>query len=258
MKELPPELREELIRYYQTADKYVDRLDSHAESAYEEYVFFVKRFSNSKDRILDLGCGTGLAASMLSRFVGDVVGMDISSISISKAKEKIKVKNLEFICADITKMPFPDESFDIVSSFLTIEHLYDVNRSLLEMVRVVKKGGLIIILSPNLLSPFTEVYRLRDKRNPVKTLILLIVKTMILSFKDIRHSVTFSYRKPVLENRFDFTSDNDAVYWANPVDLKFWFHRKGLQIIQYQNETKWGKVFPSFATGIHIVAKRIK
>jgi len=269
MKELPERARRELIHFYQTASEYGARVDSHDESAYQEYISFVRRFAGKQDRVLDIGCGTGLAAFMLSKEAGSVTSVDISPIFIKIAKEKRQAPNLEFKCADILSLPFPDGSFDIVSSFLMLEHIYDVPRALSEMVRVAKPGGLVIVLSPNLLSPFNEIYNLIDafslkenrrrwqkRHNPLKSAYLAIYNTVLLLSKKLSREVNFIYRLPILEDRFDMIPDNDAVYLSNPIDLKRWFTKKGLNLVKYQHETRWGSIFPSFATGIHIVVRK--
>lgn len=269
MKELPEEARKELLHFYQTAERYAERVSSYKENAYQEYVSFVRRFAKKQDRLLDLGCGSGLSTFMFSHFAKEVTGVDISPILIQIAKEKHRARNIEFRRADILNLPFPNESYDIVSSFLTIEHLYDIAGALSEMVRVAKIGGLIIILAPNLMSPFNELYNLADavfvrknrlpwqkKSNPWKAIYLAMYNAGLLFMKSLRRKESFSYRLPILENRFDVVPDNDAVYLANPIDLKFWFKRKGLKIIKYQGETMWGRIFPCFATGIHFVGKK--
>jgi len=270
MKELPISLREELTNYYKTAEKYAERLDAHDASAYQEYANFVKRFAKQEDRILDLGCGPGLPTFLLSSFAKEVVGLDISPIFIRIAKEKHSAQSIKFMCGDILNLPFSDGSFDVVSSYQVIEHVCEVGRALAEMTRVVKTKGLVIILSPNLISPFSELHRLREsifkkknrqpwekEYNPFIVICLFVYKAAILLVKCLKGKDDFCYRVPVLENKFDLIPDNDAVYFSNPLDLKFWFKNHGLEIIKYQHETKWGKVFPCFATGIHIVARKL-
>ncbi len=269
MKELPARVRQELIHFYQTAAGYGARVDAHDERAYQEYVSFIRRFAGKEDRALDLGCGTGLSTFMLSKELRDVVGVDISLIFIKIAQEKHQAPNIEFKCADILNLPFADGSFDIVSSFLTLEHIYDVAGALSEMVRVAKPGGLVIVLAPNLLSPFNEVYNLIDafslkknrlrwqkRHSPWKSVYLAIYKAALLLSKKLSREVNFIYCLPILEDRFDLIPDNDVVYLSNPIDLKRWFTKNGLKIVKYQHETRWGSIFPSFATGIHIVARK--
>jgi ubiquinone/menaquinone biosynthesis C-methylase UbiE len=269
VKKLPEKVHRELVHFYQTAAGYGARIDAHDESAYQEYVSFIRRFADKHDTLLDIGCGTGLSSFMLGKEVGSVVGVDISPIFINIAEEKRQASNVRFECTDILHLPFGDGSFDIVSSFLTLEHIYDVEGALSEMVRVVKPGGLVIILSPNLLSPFTEVYNLIDffslkkdrarwqQKQPIwKSLYLAAYKTARIILKKLSRKVDFIYRLPILEDRFDMIPDQDAVYLSNPLDLKLWLTKKGMYLVKYQHETRWGRILPSFATGIHIVARK--
>gem|GEM_PF-1367815 len=245
-------IAKEMERYYKTADKYYERLKSHHEEAYQEYASFINRYVSKQTRILDIACGIGLSTFMLGRFAGEVTGVDISPLGIQTAKGKYGQRNVNFTCASVLDLPFPDQEYDVVSTFLAVEHFHNLPQALSEMVRVTKKGGLIIILSPNLLSPFAELYKLFD--TPVKSVYLAIYKAVLLLWKSFRLKGRFRYRMPLLENRFDIISDSDAVYLSNPVDLYVWFIKNGLSVIKYQRETVWGRVFPSFATGIHIVA----
>ena len=247
-------MAEKMVRSYETADTYYERLESHGEGAVLEYVSFINRYASKETNILDIACGTGLSTFMLGRFAREAHGVDISPLAIRTAKEKHGLKNVKFTCANVIDLPFPDQEYDIVSAFLAVEHFYDVPRSLSEMARVTKKGGLIIILSPNLLSPFTELYKLFDA--PARSVYLAAYKAALLLWKSFCKEGNFRYRIPVLENKFDAPSDNDAVYLSNPIDLYVWFIRNGLEVVKYQRETLWGTVFPSFATGIHITARK--
>ena len=247
-------IAEKMVRYYETADKYFEGLESHNEGDYREYISFVKRYTSKGASILDIACGTGLSTFMLGRFAAEAHGVDISPLAIQTARKKHGLKNVKFTCANVLDLPFPDQEYDIVSTFLSVEHFHDVSRSLSEMVRITKKGGFIIILSPNLLSPFAELYKLSDA--PARSLYLAAYKAILLLWKSFCKEGTFRYRIPVLENKLDRIPDNDAVYLANPVDLYVWFTRNGLSVVKYQRETIWGTAFPSFATGIHVAARK--
>jgi len=257
-----------ISNFYRKADKYADRLDLHGELAYKEYVEFVKRFVAQNSTILDLGCGTGLPSLLLAKEAYRVIGMDISPVFVERAKIKER-DNLKFTCGDILNIPFKDMTFDCVAIFLVIEHVPDIPAALDEMLRITKPGGKIIILSPNLLSPFNILYPLIDSlfgkkvnfmfgvNNPWKIGLLLVKNTLLLLKKEFCTKATFNYRKPVLENRVDFIADNDSVYLACPVDFKHYFQEiKTAKIINYQGFGKIGKIFPDFSTGIHIVIKK--
>jgi ubiquinone/menaquinone biosynthesis C-methylase UbiE len=73
-------------------------------------------------RILDLGCGNGIpAARWLAAHGHDVTGIDISPVQIARARRL--VPNATFQCADITRVAFPDNSFDAIVSFFAIIHI---------------------------------------------------------------------------------------------------------------------------------------
>jgi ubiquinone/menaquinone biosynthesis C-methylase UbiE len=99
------------------------------------------------EKVLDVGCGTGTLALAIKRQVGtgEVHGIDASPEMIQFAKEK-STKNgsdIDFQVALIEAIPFPDASFDLVTSSLMLHHLPDVVKAkgFLEIRRVLKPGG---------------------------------------------------------------------------------------------------------------------
>jgi SAM-dependent methyltransferase len=260
-------IKEDLERYYRTAGEYSKRLDSHDKSAYSEYVEFASGYVPHGATFLDLGCGTGLSSSMLSDNGYNVTGLDLSEINIQSAR-KTERPGLKFIQGSALALPFADNTFDAVGSFLFIEHILHVDVCLSEMTRVVKKGGVIIILSPNLLSPFNQIYDMLNiifnrkgattfgERNAIQVLKMFFLNNWAVLRKKFMPDPEFIYREPILENRFDYVPDNDAVYLSNPIDIKRWFSSKGIGLVKYQGYTKFGKIFPNYVTGIHIVAKK--
>ena len=75
----------------------------------------------SGSRVLDLGCGSGIPSTktLAERF--EVVGVDFSSSQIEKAR--LNVPTAEFIVADLTEVEFPDDSFDAVTAFHSLDHV---------------------------------------------------------------------------------------------------------------------------------------
>jgi ubiquinone/menaquinone biosynthesis C-methylase UbiE len=101
-------------------------------------------------RVLDVACGEGYGSALLSRVASAVSGVDISNEAISHATaEYLTQKNLKFIEASCTQLPFADHSFDVVVSFETIEHITEHDAFLDEIKRVLTTDGLLIISSPN-------------------------------------------------------------------------------------------------------------
>ncbi|WP_337459746.1 class I SAM-dependent methyltransferase [Salinibacterium sp. PAMC 21357] len=96
--------------------------------------------------LLDIGCGPGtITAEFAERLApGRVVGLDAAAAVLEKASA-FTADNLSFIVGDAYALPFDDNSFDLVHSHQTLQHLGDPVAALVEMKRVAKPGGLIAV-----------------------------------------------------------------------------------------------------------------
>ncbi|MBU1144751.1 MAG: class I SAM-dependent methyltransferase [Firmicutes bacterium] len=96
-------------------------------------------------RLLDLGCGRGRHAVLFAKNGFDVSAIDLSSESVKELSEYSKHKNLNIQCdvADMTSLPYPDDSFDCLMEYHSIYHSNraGVTKALSEIRRVVRKGG---------------------------------------------------------------------------------------------------------------------
>jgi 2-polyprenyl-3-methyl-5-hydroxy-6-metoxy-1,4-benzoquinol methylase len=119
-----------------------------------------KFFTNfiDKGRVLDFGCGTGEGTDYLSKNPDyDVFGLDISYFAIRFAKKLYSDSKLRFICGDVLNPGIVDQKFDGVVSIEVIEHIYDAEKYLLEITRILKLDGMLMLTTPNkLLSSPTE------------------------------------------------------------------------------------------------------
>jgi GT2 family glycosyltransferase/glycosyltransferase involved in cell wall biosynthesis/SAM-dependent methyltransferase len=100
-------------------------------------------------RVLDIASGEGYGADLLARHAASVVGIDISEEAVEYAKATYGRPGLEFLRGSATEIPMPDDSFDVVVSFETIEHLAEQDGALAEMKRVLRPDGILIMSSPN-------------------------------------------------------------------------------------------------------------
>ena len=114
------------------------------------------------DSILDVWCGTWslLDLLLLGWYQGKVSGVDISSIMINKAREKIPWGS--FQVADVHTLPFDDASFWLIMSTISFHHYKKPLIALWEMKRILKNDGMLIIVdvSPEKQTLFTEFMNL--------------------------------------------------------------------------------------------------
>jgi SAM-dependent methyltransferase len=101
-------------------------------------------------RVLDLGCGSGYGAASLIDIADSVTAVDVSAEAVAFASGRYRAANLSFQKIDEeSPLPFHDMQFDVVLSFQVIEHVVDDAAYLREARRVLKTGGVMIIVTPN-------------------------------------------------------------------------------------------------------------
>jgi ubiquinone/menaquinone biosynthesis C-methylase UbiE len=108
---------------------------------------FALQFVENKD-VLDVACGTGYGLPFLRGKASRVVGVDASEEALLEAKNVCDDKT-SVLLADALRLPFPDKTFDVVTSFETIEHLHERQEFLREIKRVLKINGLLVLSTPN-------------------------------------------------------------------------------------------------------------
>lgn len=101
------------------------------------------------NRALDMGCGTGYGAALLSREASQVAGIDIASDAIRYARETFSGPRLSWMQASCTALPFRSASFDLVVSFEVIEHLTEWPRMIEEARRLLRDEGRFVVSTPN-------------------------------------------------------------------------------------------------------------
>ncbi len=102
--------------------------------------------------VLDIASGEGYGAALLASTAKTVIGVDIDAGSVEHARSAYNKPNLNFLVGRCEQIPLPDSTFDVVTSFETIEH-HDKHEEMLdEIKRVLRPGGILIISSPNRLT----------------------------------------------------------------------------------------------------------
>lgn len=93
---------------------------------------------------LEVGCGTAFVSLYFAKRSLDVTCLDTSKQILEVAEDNFKKEKVmgKFVIGDAGKLPFKDDSFDIVMSFGLLEHFSDPGPAICEMVRVLKPNGL--------------------------------------------------------------------------------------------------------------------
>jgi SAM-dependent methyltransferase len=105
----------------------------------------------SQHRILDIGCGRASALRFLAarvRFRAPPVGIDIAPNILEQAAADLgRDRNVELAAASATRLPFAEESFDLIFSAHVVKHLNDdaLHRYLAECWRVLRPGGVVVV-----------------------------------------------------------------------------------------------------------------
>lgn len=97
--------------------------------------------------VLDVASGEGYGTALLAKSQAvSATGVDVDERTVKAATERYPCA---FHCADIADLPFEDDSFDLVVSFETIEHVSDAPAAFSELARVLAPDGLLMISTPN-------------------------------------------------------------------------------------------------------------
>lgn len=105
----------------------------------------------SGKKVLEDGCGIGMYSKGIRRFTESVVGLDIEVERVTEGLQSGVENLLVGVCE---RLPFPDQSFDVVFSHEVLEHVQDDRQACREMARVLRPGGYAAIFAPNRLYPF--------------------------------------------------------------------------------------------------------
>jgi SAM-dependent methyltransferase len=108
------------------------------------YIDRVRRFAEPGARILDLGCGSGLASFALADLGYEMVSCDVSRDMLNVLDREKGDRKIETRQGDAYAVPAADGEFDVVISRMFIQHFSDWPKILAEKGRVVKPGGYVI------------------------------------------------------------------------------------------------------------------
>jgi len=145
-----------------------ERLIDASSSSWDLYLQHIGRYLFAKPlvsgkTVLDVACGSGYGCQLLSHTAQRVIGVDNCKETIKYCRSRYQGENLTFFQMDCSHLAFPSSSFDTVVSFETLEHLENHDRFLLEIKRILKDDGMLIISTPN--KEYFTLYT-KGKKNP--------------------------------------------------------------------------------------------
>lgn len=212
-------------KYYTTNKKYSNFLENQERESFRKYSDYLIKYSKAKNKILDVGCGTGIALELVrKRTIRLLHGIDVSRESIKIAKKK----KLNCITYNGKKMPYDSSFFDLVGSINVLEHTDNPIYFLNEQLRILKNDGYLIISTPNFLS-ITNGYHhhTRGAIQKAKNLFSIISRL-------IRPRSDFEKMETI--NREDFQPDDDACNITNPLDILSWAKSNNLQLVEWSSQ----------------------
>ncbi|MGH2768715.1 MAG: methyltransferase domain-containing protein [Candidatus Methylomirabilales bacterium] len=110
-----------------------------------------------RDRMLDMGCGFGGLSMAMGKRLGmnEVHGVDIDVDALAEAEQKgVKASRCE---VGKDRLPYPDNSFDLLTSFGMLDYLPFFDDAMREIFRVIKPEGYVVVSLPNLASWYNRL-----------------------------------------------------------------------------------------------------
>jgi ubiquinone/menaquinone biosynthesis C-methylase UbiE len=136
--------------------------------------------------VLDIACGEGYGSNLMASYAKQVIGVDISTETISEAKSRYNKINLTYKEGEVDKIPLPDHYVDVIICFETIEHHLKHKEMLAEFIRVLKPDGMLIMSTPD--KSITDTWKNHFNKYHVKELYTPEFKALVQEyFMNVRY-----------------------------------------------------------------------
>ena len=144
----------ELVDYYSNEYERTNYLSPITEKRYNQLLDGFEKYRKN-NRILDIGAGCGFFITTAKKRGWEVYGTELSKNSVAGCKNL----NSELSYGELHELQFPEESFDVVVNLEVIEHLNNPIQFVGEISRILRKGGITYLTTPN----FNAIHRFRLK-----------------------------------------------------------------------------------------------
>ena len=113
----------------------------------EQQLLFELLGSVADKTLLDIGCGDGALASDLARRGAIVTGLDADPVMIAAARRRAEIEGTQLYLVEgqTERLPFNDAAFDLVIAVTVLCFVRDAERAFMEMARVLRPGGRLVI-----------------------------------------------------------------------------------------------------------------
>lgn len=136
-------------RWYEALDDPIALLRSQHKLEMPWILDVIRRNIGYHAEILDMGCGGGFLSNDLAVAGHTVTGIDLSTSSLRVAESQDRTHSVRYQQGDVYRVPFPRESFDVVTAMDLLEHVSDPQKVISEATRVLRPGGLFLFNTLN-------------------------------------------------------------------------------------------------------------
>lgn len=141
-----------------------------------DYLRYMTLKNTPCGKLLDVGCGGGRFMNRMGRMGWEVEGIDFDEKATGKITRRYGMKTYT---GDLVSCRLPDASYDAITMSHTIEHLFDPEKILVECMRLLKPGGRLVVVTPNVESVAATLFgRFWRGWEPPRHLHLFSVKTL--------------------------------------------------------------------------------
>jgi ubiquinone/menaquinone biosynthesis C-methylase UbiE len=224
------------------AKEYYKKIPQYIIVPYKYYFSFIKKLK--KNKLLEIGAGTGENTLRLIKMNFNVCATDISPKSVEAMNQKYsKYKNFSSKVVDMEKLPFKNDSFDIICSAGSLSY-GDNNRVMNEIYRVLKLGGRVVLVDSLNNNPIYQFNRYINyikgnrsmstlKRMPNVNLIEKYIKKFGYGKVKFFGSITWAF--PLLKI---VLSEKLITKFSNRVDRKLKIKKSAFKFVLLLNKIK--------------------
>ncbi len=225
---------------------YAEFLSGWDVSFYQKYIRTLIP-EDSDGSVLDVGCGVGQVVAALTQKGVTAHGVDVSHPNIEQAQKH----SGHCVIYDGKNLPYEDSYFGVVGAFNVLEHVEEPEAFLKELVRVTKKGGRVVVSSPNFFRVigFRDYHpRMRGIVNKLGNLKRLLQKRKVL--QGAYEHWRFDRMEPIVKE--PFTPDDDAIIATNPMEIAAFLRYEGCKIESIQCTDREVHPFVDFCLNLSI------